>query len=106
MRQIMKSLSYTLLISLLTWFAAGFARVFTEAVRFTAADKAPGDLTSLEEWVVLLVYIATVGSIQWIVLKTFRSSGKTRLYPVILYGVPITAILIFSILTFRITVGE
>lgn len=105
MRQIVKSFSYILIVGFISWSAAYITDFFIGSVRFTAADRAPGDLTSQEEWVALLYSTFSISVCIGIIGLLYGLIGKTRLHPVILYGVPTLAILYYAVRTFYVTVG-
>lgn len=105
MKALIKGFSYILITGSIVWVAAYITEMFIGSVRFTAADRAPGDLTSQEEWVALLYSTFSISVCIGFIGLLYGLIGKTRLHPVILYGVPILAILYYAIRTFYVTVG-
>lgn len=104
MRQIVKSFSYILIVGFISWSAAYITDFFIGSVRFTAADRAPGDLTSQEEWVAFLYATFSISVCIGIIGVFYGLIGK-KLHPAILYGVPFFAILYYAVRTFYATVG-
>lgn len=105
MKALIKGFSYILITGSIVWVAAYITEMFIGSVRFTAADKAPGDLTSREEWFALLYATFSISVCIGIIGLLYGLIGKTQLHPVILYGVPILATLYYAIRTFYVTVG-
>lgn len=105
MKQFIKSLSYILLISLFTWFSVGFADFFTGGARFFAAEQAPGDFTAEEERSSFIMYLYTFSVMQIVFFLLFRFLGSSRIHPIIQYGTPILALLVFAFFIYQITIG-
>ena len=106
MKLFIKGFSYILIVGFISWSAAYITDFFIGSVRFTAADKAPGDLTSQEEWVALLYSTFSISVCIGIIGLLYGLIGKTKLHPAILYGVPLLAILYYAVRTFFVTVGH
>lgn len=102
MRKSIKTFSYILIITLMTWIAIFVAEISINMSRFSAADRPPGALTDEEEKNAFYFYIYWLSLFQIMLLLAFRYLGKTKIHPLVLYGVPVGAIGIFTIIMFRI----
>lgn len=105
MRKSIKTISYILIVGLTTWALAFIVDILIMVSRIDASSYEPGDLTDEQEWSSFYFNSYSITVVNIFIFLLFRFVGKTRIHPIVQYGAPIIAIIIFVIFIYDITVG-